>query len=174
MKEMLELHRTYKRHDPSIKTENGWKKRKKNTHFGDMQIKLFLLGVLWKILTFLLGIRYFPRSRFKEEGEFVLWLPFHDLSTFQGKISQFPPSIRNTHSSQERVLPNRLLSNSWPLHGFVNWVALLSYLDDFDVAVFELRLLHSFSGDGIALQTWVRDNASERKQPSKREETFCW
>jgi len=89
--------------------------------FGDMQIKLFLLGVLQKIKTFLLGIRFFfPRSRFIEEGAFVLWLPFNDLSTFQGKISQFPPSIGNTHSCQERVLPNRLLSNSWPLHGFIS------------------------------------------------------
>jgi len=91
-----------------------------------------------------LRIRFFPRSRFIEEGAFVLWLTFYDLSTFQGKISQFPPSTGNTHRSQDRVLPNRLLSRSWPLHGFINGVALLSYLDDFDNAVFELRLLHSF------------------------------
>jgi len=73
-----------------------------------------------KTSTFLLGIQFFPRSRFIEEGAFVPWLPFYDLSIFQGKISQFPPSIGNTHRRQERVLPNRLLSNSWPLHGFIN------------------------------------------------------
>jgi len=49
----------------------------------------------------------------------------------------------NTHHSQQRGLPNRLLSYSWTLHDF-NSVALLSYLDDFDIAVFELGLLYPF------------------------------
>jgi len=110
-------------------------------------------------------------SRFIEDGALAA------RSTFQGKISQLPPSIDNTHRSQERALPNRLLSRSWPLHGFINSVVLLSYLDDFDIAVLELRLLHPFCWrwHGLAdLQTWVFtwDNAFEQKQRSKREETF--
>jgi len=62
------------------------------------------------------------------------------------------------HRSQERALPNRLLSHPWPLHGFINGVALLSYLDDFDIAVFKPRLLHPFCWrwHGFAdLPTWV-------------------
>jgi len=79
-------------------------------------------------------------SRFIEDGAFVLWRP---PRPFRVKSAREAPSIGNTHRSQERALPNRLLSHPWPLHGF-NWVALLSYLDDFDIAVFELRLLHPF------------------------------
>jgi len=126
-------------------------------------------GCLTKNQNVSTGNSVFPRSRFREEGAFVHWLPFNDLSTFHGKICQFPPCVGNTHSSQERVVPNPLLSNSWPLHGFI--IALLSYLDDFDVAVLELRLLHPFCwrrhcladvGPGTTLST-VNSQAKEKK-----------
>ena len=44
MKGMLQLHRTYKHHDLSKKTKIDGEKN----HFGDTQIKLFLLDILRK------------------------------------------------------------------------------------------------------------------------------
>jgi len=76
----------------------------------------------------------FPRRAFIDDGAYALAA----LSTFQGEISQLPPGIGNTRRIQERALPNCFLSHPRPLHGFINWVALLSYLDDSDIAVFEL------------------------------------
>jgi len=121
---MLELHVTYKRHEILIKKHvSAW--------------------------CFMKNINvYIANSVFPERADQIYWgwcvCALAAPSTFQGKISQLPPSMDNMHRSQERALPKRLLSHSWPLYGFINWVALLSYLDDFDFAVFELRLIHPF------------------------------
>jgi len=136
---MLELHNTYKRHEILIK-------------------KIKNIVSAWcfmKNINVYIGNPVFPE---RADSFRMVHLCFSGPLTFQGEISQLPRSIDNTHRSQERALPYRLLSHPWPLHRFINWVALLSYLDDFDIAVLELRLLHPFPWQwhGLAdFQTWV-------------------
>ena len=154
MIEVLELHSTYKRHEILIKRNivSDW--------------------------CFAKNINvYIRNSVFSREHIYWGWCvcALEALSTFQGKINQLPPSIDDTHRSQERALPNRLLSHSWPLHGFINWVALLSYLDDFDIAAFERRLLHLFCWrwHGLAdLQTWVWGQLFRAERAKQKRRNF--